>query len=355
MKIFFKSFLLSIFFISITYTIVDLFLSKSTKFIPLLTVQDNLLGDFYPNQIGIYSTIAGNPPINYHVKINKDGFRENSIKVNCDKKILLLGDSQVFGWGLDTQNTASSLLQKKLIENGFCYEVMNFGQHFVTIGDMYTKTKEKLYKIKNVEYVFVHFYSGNDLAELLHFMGISRYNFKAKSDQDLKLKLMTDRVFVTIREKFSILSLGYDTDSEIAFQNQTCFKVPADVQIFNAVCRKDAELYKTTDLNILQNKLDEKFYYLWDIYIDGVKKIKKILNVDNNKFYFFHIPNHINYKEEVFNVTENDLNYIDFSKDFKKFEKNTDFTFQGDWHLNEKAAKIIADKYFELIRDSLVK
>jgi hypothetical protein len=353
MSLFLKSFLLSIYLLSLAYTFIDKIYLHNVLFIPLLTNQDEALGDYYPNQHGIYSAGNKNEPISYHVKINKNGYRDNSIKVNCDKKILLLGDSMVFGWGLDTENTFSSSLQKKLIENGYCYEVMNFGAHYYTIGDMYTLAKDKLYKIKNVEYVFVNFFSGNDLSDMLMNKNIARYDFKASPNQDLKLRLMTDKVFRFLREKLAFLNLGYNTDQKFSSQ-YSCVDTPADVVSFRSVCRQDTD-NKTDLLFLVEAKLDKKYEYLWDIYVNGVKKIKETLNIEENKFYFSHIPSHRNYKDEIFNVTGNDLNFIDFSKDFKKFDKNTDFMFFGDWHIKENAAKIVADKYFEAIKSSLVK
>lgn len=338
--------------LSISYTFADKFFLRNSFFIPLLTAQDNVIGDFHPNQSAIYAIGNKNNPIFFHAKINKNGFRDNSIKVNCDKKILLLGDSMVFGFGLDTENTFSSILQKKIIDNGYCYEVMNFGAHFVSIGDMYTLTKEKLFKIKNVEYVFVNFYSGNDLSDMIQNEYISRYNFKAATGQDLKLRLMTDKVFRFLIEKLAFSN--YSLNPDIRYHKMSCEDTPYDVRPFNGKCRNDTD--NKTDLAFLvEIKLDKKYYYLWEIYVNGVKKIKETLNIEDNKFYFSHIPSFRNYKYEIFNVDGNDLNYIDFSKDFKKFEKNTDLMFQGDWHINEKAAKIIAEKYFELIKDSLVK
>ena len=112
---FLKSLILTIFLLSISYTLVDKVYLRNSPFIPLLSNQDNVLGDYHPNQNAIYATGNRNAPIFYHVKINKNGYRDNSIVVNCDKKILLLGDSMVFGWGLDTENTFSSILQKKLL------------------------------------------------------------------------------------------------------------------------------------------------------------------------------------------------------------------------------------------------
>ncbi len=349
---FLKSLILTIFLLSISYTFADKFFLRNYKFIPLLTVQDNLLGDYHPNQSAIYSVGNRNNPVFFHAKINKDGFRDNSIKVNCDKKILLLGDSMVFGWGLDTENTFSSILQKKIIDNGYCYEVMNFGAHFTSIGDMYTLTKEKLFKIKNVEYVFVNFYSGNDLSDMIQNENISRYNFKAAPDQDLKLRLMADKIFRFLIEKLAFSKNSLNPD--MRYHDMSCEDTPYDVRPFNGKCRNDKD--NKTDLSsLVEIKLDKKYYYLWDIYVNGVKKIKKTLNIEDNKFYFSHIPSFRNYKKEIFNVVGNDLNYIDFSKDFKKFEKNTDFMFFGDWHIKENAAKIVAERYFEAIKSSLIK
>lgn len=83
------------------------------------------------------------------IKTNSEGFRDIERELNKPKdvfRILVVGDSFTFGWGVEAKQTYSSVLQKLLNEKipakKFKYEVFNMGLH--NIG-----TLEELEIIKN--------------------------------------------------------------------------------------------------------------------------------------------------------------------------------------------------------------
>ena len=63
------------------------------------------------------------------VKINSAGFRDNELlpKENYDLRILMLGDSFTWGYGVEANQTFSELLQQKINGNGVHADVINAG------------------------------------------------------------------------------------------------------------------------------------------------------------------------------------------------------------------------------------
>ena len=158
MKEVLRSTLISILILTLIYTFFEKIILKDMFFMPLITMEDNFIGSFHPNQKQIYHANG----YKWTATFNKDGYRDNTINSKCEKKILLLGDSQVLGWGLSDEQTISSKLQNLLSNNGYCYEVINLVSLFFTIGDMHSRSLEKLFNIENIEFVFLHFYFGDE-------------------------------------------------------------------------------------------------------------------------------------------------------------------------------------------------
>jgi len=59
--------------------------------------------------------------------LNEVGFRDNSDKLTADKRILILGDSFTFGYGVSDENTFVHYLEQILKKNGFYVDVINGG------------------------------------------------------------------------------------------------------------------------------------------------------------------------------------------------------------------------------------
>lgn len=109
------------------------------------------------------------------VKINSDGLRdkEYSIKRNKAYRIIFLGDSFTFGWGVEQKLTFENIIEEKLNPT----EIINFG-----IGNYNTEQEVNLFLEKGLKYSpdkVVVFYFINDaepipLKSRLWFFGYSR-------------------------------------------------------------------------------------------------------------------------------------------------------------------------------------
>lgn len=85
-----------------------------------------------------------------HIKINSYGFRDYEYSFNKSSntfRIIGLGDSHTFGWGVELDETYLKLLEKKLNENSkIKYEVLNLG-----VVGFNTRQEVELFKTKGLE------------------------------------------------------------------------------------------------------------------------------------------------------------------------------------------------------------
>ena len=117
------------------------------------------------------------------VKINSDGFRDKEYsieKLNNTFRIIVLGDSITFGWGVENNETFSEILEDKLnsLNNGINYEVLNFGVHGYNTLQEVELLKEKGLKYKP-DMVIVGYYM-NDVIN------------KTKADE-MMLRILNER------------------------------------------------------------------------------------------------------------------------------------------------------------------
>jgi hypothetical protein len=102
------------------------------------------------------------------ISINSDGFRDKEYPLEKSKntfRIIILGDSVTFGFGVENNESYPKILEAKLntLNNGINYEVLNFGVWgYGTIQEVETL------KIKGVKYkpdMVILGYHGTDLVD----------------------------------------------------------------------------------------------------------------------------------------------------------------------------------------------
>lgn len=112
------------------------------------------------------------------VRINSDGFRDKEYSVSRNNKyrIIIIGDSLTFGWGVEEKNTFASILERE-INKKYPVEIINLGA-----GNYNTEQEVNLFIEKGLKYKpdkVVVFYFIND-AEVtpqkskLWFLGYSQ-------------------------------------------------------------------------------------------------------------------------------------------------------------------------------------
>ncbi|MBI4403383.1 MAG: SGNH/GDSL hydrolase family protein [Deltaproteobacteria bacterium] len=144
---------------------------------------------FYDIEMARYATLikmdSSNPQIshihrpyskarlmNVSVEINSDGFRdrEHSLNTNGDYRIIFLGDSLTFGWGVELTQIFKERLEKEL-KKSYPTDVINFG-----IGNYNTEQQVSLFLEKGLKYrpdKVVVFYFINDAEPTPHKSSLS--------------------------------------------------------------------------------------------------------------------------------------------------------------------------------------
>jgi lysophospholipase L1-like esterase len=118
---------------------------------------------FEPNSSAHYKSIE----FDYVAKINSIGLRDNEIGAKKDGtfRIVCIGDSWTFGWGVSNENSWPKQLEKILLAQGYKVEVINCGQ-----GGQYTETYKKYLRkavpVLKPDLVLIGLLQLDDLAQL---------------------------------------------------------------------------------------------------------------------------------------------------------------------------------------------
>ena len=100
----------------------------------------------------------------YWQPINTDGYRDQEVDLQTEKKLLLtIGDSFTAGHGVLFDETYTSLLRKNL---GDTYDVVNLGYNGASTSDEKDNFKRFLQKYRKTPDVIVYQYYGNDIEGL---------------------------------------------------------------------------------------------------------------------------------------------------------------------------------------------
>jgi hypothetical protein len=104
------------------------------------------------------------------VGINNLGFRGPDVSVKKSRKrIMLLGDSFTFGWGVQQDETWADLLQKKFPQ----VEILNLGKGGTHPGD-HVQTARKAIPVLKPDLIIWGILQGNDLGQLIRVMAFER-------------------------------------------------------------------------------------------------------------------------------------------------------------------------------------
>lgn len=112
-----------------------------------------------PNREGMFRTAEGDRF--YSVKINADGFRGGDLVDRQTPKIAVLGDSFIFGYGVDQEDVFSTILDKMTAA-----DVINLGIGGTSLDQMYLLFTRYLATLTFSDVVL--YISPNDFEDLLH-------------------------------------------------------------------------------------------------------------------------------------------------------------------------------------------
>jgi len=398
---FFKNISLAITIIGIIFAslvVVDRFLGfvtdRSTKQSQKLDWQL-----FEPNSIARYKTSE----YEYIVKINSLGFRDREINIEKSGKfrILCVGDSWTYGWGVNVEDSWPKVLEQQLInEISENIEVLNFGRPD-QFSSTYKKYIAKAVPLLKPDLVLVGVLQLDDLAQLYpDTLTFQKLFIKGKGIKEFGKK---NKALVLSFVKNSFMNFFISTDT---------LEVTSNWQQLSSAMINEFDYWQKVRFATLDDSVQSLFRTgdlepgLLDFYLNftdrvtifndpnhpvtksaikemkaDFKEMKDICNENNTKIIFINIP--INYftghtvirtPSDVLNpyfvtnnkidslyhsvATENDLSYIELTDHFINLADKSSYLFRYDGHPNEKGyaeiakyigENLIQQKYFNHI------
>ena len=136
-----------------------------------LVIVDKILGKFHliNYQKNTREAIYRTPEFTIKIRTNSQGFRDrehNEKKPDNTIRILTIGDSFTFGWGVNIEDSWSFIVEKELNKISKNYEVINVSQPGNTPFD-YAKLAKKYVPFYKPDFILVGFVEGNDFTQLI--------------------------------------------------------------------------------------------------------------------------------------------------------------------------------------------
>ncbi|HOK39550.1 MAG TPA: SGNH/GDSL hydrolase family protein [bacterium] len=341
--IFFSLFFLECILRILWYSRPDNYISIYTPFYQLSN-NKNLIYEHIPNWSGFATGTK--------IRINNIGLRNIEISEKKEKKrILLIGDSMIFGFGLKDKFLISSQLENLLKKNGFNnFEVINAGVCGYNLRQNFENLKKYYYLLKP-DFVLISFIH-NDIDDLFnnneiifpsftstYFTDFNRntflfklYNFfinedilkhKRYSQKGIKNFFINNSalyLFIALKLKLLVLqNSGYETTNPYLkyFPDSFAFKKIV-LDNINQILKEFSEFQHQEKFNyafvILNN-------YFFNSYIE--LKITELLEANKIKY----------------------LNFSPFLPDFFNYYKN--YTLRWDSHPDKKGALLYAQLFFD--------
>lgn len=133
---------------------------------PVFDNSDYLPFTFKPNAEG--RQISPYNEFDVYVKTNSIGTRghEPYLKTNNIRRIVFVGDSFTYGYGVSDEDSYPRKVESKLNENNFYYDVINAGYASGLSPDSYYLYLKRNLDSLDVDVVIMGFYTGNDINDL---------------------------------------------------------------------------------------------------------------------------------------------------------------------------------------------
>ena len=292
---------------------------------------------------------------------------------NKNVNIFLVGDSQLFGWGLDDKDTIPSKLSCKLNKVKYNYNIFNMGVWGTNIDQYYMR----LSMIKDVmKYEDKYFFliTWND------WHSFSEIHLEPPSTSKCSNYDHTINFLVSCINKNSKI-YGVKSDFRKEIYNKTNFFVPvfSDIKTFLNTAQYSSRVFQVLIPLIKSIYLKNRNYNQDNLLKDKSIKNGLILNKISNyigsekDIYFLFLPSRISYVNSVYRTysqkgkiyPNQDFLFYYAKKECKKFKLNCKslfkylntnelgrYDFKYDGHLNTKGAEIISNLIYEIAVDS---
>ena len=233
--------------------------------------------------------LFSNPEFKTKLSFNKNHRQNNSVLNNdVDQSIAVLGDSLAMGWGVNDNETYSSILEKKLKQKVFNFAVSSYG----TIREI--KRFKKLKNFEKFKTIIIH-YNENDLTENTD----SSYNKTYKSNNfsvitEYKANSFLQKSIFLIRNYKRSLRLFFTDIKHKIFKEKKLVYIDFNLHIENLLEIVNENL-NTKDKRIIILFIEEPHMILKN-FPKNNESFKNIefLNISLDKNNFFVIDDHLN-------------------------------------------------------------
>ena len=309
-----------------------------------------------------------------HVTINSEGWRDEVYSIEKPKntkRIAIAGDSFVFGFGVEENETFAKILERKLNENSkINYEVMNFGESAYGTEQEYFVIKDDV--LKYSPDLIILAFSPNDLKENVKFN-----LFDVKNNSLVRNPPKEISTALKIRNYISWHSHLYSLFYFSVIDNADLRNFLVNAHLLNAPFKEPSTDF---DSLIYQNSNNADFKYSMNKTLLLLNGINKMAENKNTAFALFIIPakeqadknEMLKYAESrkldasKLNITltqdslkdalnKENIAIMDPLPQFVKSGRNNTFYYNIDSHWNKNGHEFAANAIYEkLINAKLV-
>ncbi len=295
---------------------------------------------------------------NNTIKLNDKGLRDYNHDYESNKyRILFLGDSMTFGYGVEAEETYPKVLEKILNEKNNSYETINAGiTAYNTAQELtYLETEGLKYKPNLVILGFMlndvsgNYFEGESFEvennKLVKKYPVYNFSFLSK----IKNYLSTHSHFARVIRKN--LGLWSKMDENKTVWNDRVIKTIAGINWneMNASWNKTFLL-----INKMKEDLDKENIKLLVVVLPTKEQIddKQLKEmVDEYKLNESEIK--IDNSQKIIGdyLKKNKIIFLDLFKDFKNADKNNDFYYDYDGHFNKNGHEFAAQIVYKRLKE----
>ncbi len=199
---------------------------------------------------GRYSTFNySTPEFQAEARINNLGFRgrDSPIQKKSRYRIMALGDSFTFGWGVDIEESWPKVLERNLQRLDLDVEIVNLGKPGGSPGT-YADIAEKAIPMLKPDLVVIAMLQGDDLAQAINNLTQSEETTKTQLTQGSKPPVGRGEIYKIIKPLFP---------NFITLRSRAFALIPAKIEQSEAIWRVSVEGFVAGLSNEKKKKFDQ--------------------------------------------------------------------------------------------------
>lgn len=218
------------------------------------------------------------PEFKMDITINSDGLRDINHTISKPQnvyRIIALGDSMTFGWGVNQEDTWWKILEKKLNSDKnakYRYEIINLGVWMYTYDQQFLRLKEKGLKYQpdmviqgiywpHLKTISSHIWTKNEEGAIIKINDPTLY-----VSREGLLKTKDKNIFLDFLKRHSkLLNFIISRLQVLFFKNRLI----------------------TSDLDLLNKDNKIKYQKMWQKAFESLKETKELLDKEGIKYFVF--------------------------------------------------------------------